>query len=147
MNENNSHCADETAPTVLSVLEALPAWGPVTTIVFASGCVFEFKGPFPEGEVAQGYYNLHGPVPGLHGHLHLGALAAFHFQERPHRGRESLALVFVDGSGKTVFKVFLGRDEQGAIHSHQRRMFERLKGTCSAQLNPGQEEPIQGEPS
>lgn len=144
MSVITSPAADGPAPTVLSVLKALPEWGPLTTIVFASGCVFEFKGPFPSGEVADGYYNLQGPVPGLHGHLRLQALAEIHFQERPHRGRESLALVFADDAGRTVFKVFLGRDEQGDICAEQRLLFRQLK--TRVQAKPTLEQPFEGAP-
>ena len=116
---------------VLALLQVLPGWGPVTTIVFAHGCVFEFKGAFPRGETAGGYYNLLGPVPGFHGHLRLDTLAAMRFQDRPHRGRESLALVFETATGDTVFKVFLGRDARGDILSAQRRRFDQLRRAAS----------------
>ena len=121
-----------TREDVLPLLQALPGWGPLTTIVFSHGCVFEFKGAFPRGEAAGGYYNLLGPVPGFHGHLRLDTLAAVGFQDRPHRGRESLALVFVTAEGETVFKVFLGRDASGEIFRAQRQHFEQLRNAASA---------------
>ncbi len=119
------------ADDILPLLRSLPSWGPLTTIVFASGCVFEFKGSFPPGEAAAGFYNLEGPVPGFHGHLRLEALSRVRFQERPHRGRESRALVFLSPAGKTVFKVFLGRDEQGDIRADQRERFNALRARAA----------------
>ena len=114
---------------VLPLLEALPRWGNTVTIVFSGGCVFEFKGPFPDGELAEGFYNLDGPVPGFHGHLRLEALQRVRFQDKPHRGRDSYAFVFEDGSGHTVFKVFLGRDSEGVIIPAQLEEFQRIRST------------------
>lgn len=37
------------------LLEILSRWGPLTTIVFSGGSVFEFKGAFPEGSVAEDF--------------------------------------------------------------------------------------------
>jgi putative heme utilization carrier protein HutX len=116
---------------VLPLLRALPGFGNTVTIVFAGGCVFEFKGPFPGGETAEGYYNLEGPVPGLHGHLRLEALDRVRFQDRPHRGRASYAFVFEDTAGRTVFKVFLGRGEDGEILPAQLDAFKRMRATLS----------------
>ncbi len=116
---------------VLPLLEALPRWGNTVTIVFSGGCVFEFKGPFPVGAQAEGFYNLDGPVPGFHGHLRLEALQRVRFQDKPHRGRDSYAFVFEDIGGNTVFKVFLGRDSKGEIIAEQLEEFLRIRSTLS----------------
>lgn len=116
---------------VLPLLQALPHWGYTVTIVFSGGCVFEFKGPFPEGEPAEGFYNLDGPTPGFHGHLRLEALARVRFQDKPHRGRDSYAFVFEDAQGNTVFKVFLGRDSSGEIIAAQLEEFQRIRSTLT----------------
>ena len=116
---------------ILPLLAALPRWGDTVTIVFSAGCVFEFKGPFPEGKVAEGFYNLEGPVPGFHGHLRLDVLQRVRFQARPHRGRDSCAFVFEDAGGSTVFKVFLGRDGDGAILPAQLEEFQRIRSTLA----------------
>ena len=116
---------------VLPLLRALPHWGLLTTIIFSGGCVFEFKGPFPTGNIAEGFFNLDGPVPGFHGHLRLDALQQVAFQDRPHRGRASYAFVFEDGSGHTVFKVFLGRDDNGEILVAQLEEFNRIRTTLT----------------
>ncbi|MDO9476723.1 MAG: heme utilization cystosolic carrier protein HutX [Pseudohongiella sp.] len=112
---------------VLPLLQALPGWGDMTTIVFSTGCVFEFKGPFPAGELGDDYYNLDGPVPGLHGHLRLAAMRQVRLQDRPHRGRDSYAFVFENSDGQTVFKVFLGRDPHGQIFAAQLAAFNQIR--------------------
>ncbi len=40
-----------------SILQQLPLWGKVTTIVHSQGSIFEVKAPFPKGKNAHGYYN------------------------------------------------------------------------------------------
>jgi len=119
---------------VLPLLKVLPGWGDMTTIVFSAGCVFEFKGPFPAGETGDGYFNLDGPVPGLHGHLRLDALERVRFQDRPHRGRDSYAFVFENTLGQTVFKVFLGRDDHGEILASQLTAFNNIRNSLAVEL-------------
>jgi putative heme utilization carrier protein HutX len=109
------------------VLEALPAWGDLTTIVLHGGCVFEYKGPFPPGSVAKGFYNLQGTRPGFEGHLRLEAIDHIGFQDRPHAGRVAHALTFNDKRGRNLFKVFLGRDADGEIWPDQIAAYEALR--------------------
>ncbi|MCR9103694.1 MAG: heme utilization cystosolic carrier protein HutX [Gammaproteobacteria bacterium] len=123
---------------VLSLLKALPGWGNTTTIVFSHGCVFEYKGNFPAGQLAEGYYNLDGPTTGFHGHLRLDALAQVRFQDKPHRGRASYAFVFLDESGNTVFKLFLGRGKDGEVLPHQLQEFQRIRTTLTIGETPNE---------
>lgn len=124
MNDMESRCLP--ASQVRPLLEELPRWGNTTTIVIHEGCVFEFKGPFPSGAVAEGYYNLNGPVPGFHGHIKLDRITAVRFQVRPHRGRASYAFVFEAAGGAVVFKVFLGRDDAGELLPRQVERFNEI---------------------
>ncbi len=105
------------------LLETLPEWGIMVTIIIHGGSVFEFKGPFPKGSIAEGFYNLNGPVPGLHGHLNLKQVKQISFQDKQHRGRESYAFVFENAEGEVIFKVFLGRDEKGELLAEQKQRF------------------------
>lgn len=113
--------------SALGVLRELQQWGNVVTIVLHGGSVFEFKGPFPEGEESSGYYNLGGPVPGFHGHLKLSAIDYIGFQARPHAGRPAYALTFNSVSHGNIFKVFLGRDTNGEVYDEQLQRFTELK--------------------
>jgi hypothetical protein len=110
-----------------ALLRELAGWGKLTTIVLHGGCVFEFKGPFPEGSIGEGYYNLDGPVPGFHGHIRLDAIDHIAFQVRAHRGRQSYALNFQNSDDENLFKVFLGRDDEGNVLAHQLKAFEKLQ--------------------
>jgi len=114
-----------------ALLCALATWGNTTTIILHGGCVFEFKGPFPKGAVAEGFYNLEGPVPGFHGHIRLDAIHHIGFQDRQHRGRQSYAFTFQDQNDHTIFKVFLGRDDQGDLIPSQVEAFKRIRHTLS----------------
>ncbi|ALO47155.1 heme utilization cystosolic carrier protein HutX [Pseudohongiella spirulinae] len=118
---------------VLPLLKNLTTLGDMTTIVFSGGCVFEFKGPFPAGELGEDFYNLDGPVPGLHGHLRVAAMHHVRFQDRPHRGRDSYAFVFETAEGQVIFKVFLGRDSQGQIFPEQLAAFNNIRDALRVQ--------------
>ncbi len=109
------------------LLEQLATWGNTTTIVLHGGCVFEFKGPFPKGSVAEGYYNLDGPVPGFHGHLRLDMIDHVGFQDHEHRGRPSYAFTFNSARGGNIFKVFLGRGPDGEVIPDQLAAFRRIR--------------------
>lgn len=113
-----------------ALLAALSTWGN-TTIIINKGCVFEFKGPFPKGAIAQGYYNLEGPIPGFHGHINLDAIKHIKFQEKQHRGRQSYAFDFQDKESSSIFKVFLGRDEIGELIPDQVDAYKRIQTTLT----------------
>lgn len=108
------------------LLQALPKWGKLTTIVMLSGSVFEFKGDFPQGKYAHGYYNLYCKGDGLHGHLKVDAMRAIALISRPFRGSESHSINFFGSAGEVVFKVYLGRDKQRALFPEQVRQFKAL---------------------
>ncbi len=113
------------------LMRELSAWKNTTTIIFQGGCVFEFKGVFPVGRVAEGYYNLSSGGEGFEGHIKLGAIDHIAFQSREHRGRESHAFVFEDDQGEIIFKVFLGRDSDGDLHPEQVAAFNKIKASLA----------------
>lgn len=127
MTETQSSTPTITGDRSLELLKDIESWGPVTTIVLHAGSVFEYKGVFPAGSVGHGFYNFGVSGSGFHGHLNLKVIDHISFQEKPHRGRESYALVFMTADEEPVFKVFLGRDEHGFIFPHQKEKFFLLK--------------------
>lgn len=72
-----------------ALLKTVASWKNTTTVIIHGGCVFEFKGRFPEGQVGHGYYNLHSAGGGFEGHLSLSAVASIGFQDKPHRGQKA----------------------------------------------------------
>ncbi len=110
-----------------SILTNLSEWGSVTTIVHSFGSIFEFKNPFPKGNVARGYYNITGKE-GLHGHLLIDAIEHVAFVSKPFRGMESHYIGFFDAKGHCVFKVYLGRDKGRNLYPEQITAFQELKG-------------------
>lgn len=111
----------------VALMQTLATWQNITTIILHGGCVFEFKGIFPQGELAEGSYNLHNSGNGFEGHINLKAIARIRFQSRAHRGRESHAFVFEDAQAAVIFKVFLGRDHHGALISDQLAAFHTIQ--------------------
>lgn len=109
------------------LMRELSNWQNTTTIILHAGCVFEFKGVFPVGSVAEGYYNLGNNGNGFEGHIKLAAIDTIAFQSREHRGRESHAFVFQSDKSETIFKVFLGRDSDGHLLPEQVADFNEIQ--------------------
>lgn len=119
-----------------NLLKVLTTWGNTTTIILHSGCVFEFKGVFPDGKKAEGFYNLKGNNSGFEGHLNLSLVDRISFQVNQHRGRDSYAFVFENSQQETIFKVFVGRDEQGQLIATQVEAFKRIQSTLTIEELP-----------
>ncbi|MDP5146360.1 heme utilization cystosolic carrier protein HutX [Shewanella sp. ULN5] len=115
-----------------NLLASLPEWGNMTTIISVSGSIFEFKGHFPKGKYAHGYYNLITKGEGLHGHLKLDDISAIALISKPFRGTESHSINFFGTQGEVVFKVYLGRDKKRVLLSDQVERFQALKDSCTA---------------
>jgi hypothetical protein len=110
------------------LLERLSTWGPLTTIIFAGGSVFEFKGAFPNGSIAEGFYNFgHAGSEGFQGHLNLRNVKSIAFQDKLHRGRQSYAFVFRDKKSACIFKIFLGRGANGELITEQIEAFNKIR--------------------
>lgn len=117
----------------VTLLKEIANWEWVTTIILHGGSVFEFKGPFPEGSLGEGFYNIEGDMPGFHGHININQIAHIRFQDKAHRGRESYAFVFETAADEAVFKVFLGRDKQGELITSQVTRFKQLQAEYTGQ--------------
>ena len=114
-----------------ALLCALATWGNTTTVIIQGGCVFEFKGCFPAGVIGEGFYNLTGTMPGFHGHIRLDVIQKITLQDKSHRGRQSYAFDFKGPDELTIFKVFIGRDDSGALLPEQVEAFKRIQRTLS----------------
>lgn len=115
-----------------TILEQLPEWGNVTTIVHSFGSIFESKARFPKGKLAHGYYNLMGKEGELHGHLRLDLVQHIAFVSKPFRGMESHYIGFFNGEGDCVFKVYVGRDKKRQLLTEQVETFMQMKTEFAA---------------
>ncbi len=114
------------------ILEQLPTWGKVTTIVHSFGSIFETKANFPKGKVAHGYYNLMGRDGELHGHLRLDLIEHITFVSKPFRAMESHYIGFFNANGDCVFKVYVGRDKKRQLFPQQVEAFMQMKKEFAA---------------
>ena len=112
-----------------SLLRDIAHWGKLTTIIIHGGCVFEFKGNFPKGFIAEGFYNLDSGQSGFEGHIRLSAIESITLQSKRHRGRPSYSFVFASEK-ETIFKVFLGRNENGEIFPDQLIAFNKISAAA-----------------
>ncbi|MCW9710282.1 heme utilization cystosolic carrier protein HutX [Avibacterium sp. 21-586] len=111
------------------ILQQLPNWGVVVTILEKEGSIFEIKQPFPFGKNGYGYYNLNlgsNTESGLHGHLKLENIAKVALISKPFKGKESYAFVFISQAGTVIFKIYLGRDEHRQLLPEQVNKFKQL---------------------
>ena len=108
------------------IFAQIAGWGTFTTIIEKCGSIFEIKDRFPEGVMGRGYYNLNmkGKQGALHGHLKLDNIAQIAFVSLPFRGKESYNIAFIAHNGETIFKVYLGRDEQRQLFPEQVEKFK-----------------------
>lgn len=109
-----------------ALLSSLPEWGSVTTIITVLGNIFEFKGAFPKGKYARGYYNLIPKDNGFHGHLKLDDVTHIIFISKAFRGKESYSINFFGPKQGIIFKVYLGRDDKGVLLPEQVKQFKQL---------------------
>lgn len=114
-----------------ALMRELSGWGNTTTIILHGGCVFEFKGTFPQGDLSEGFYNLNSHSSGFEGHINLNVIDSIAFQSRAHRGRESHAFIFQDHNGDAIFKVFLGRDTDGSLLPKQVEAFNKIQSNMA----------------
>lgn len=110
-----------------AILTELSSWGDVTTIVHSEASIFEVKAPFPKGKLAHGYYNLMGKEGELHGHLRIDLITDIALVSKPFFGKESHYFGFFTEQGKSMFKIYLGRDKKRQLLTTQVEKFNQLK--------------------
>jgi len=115
-----------------SVMEDVSKWGPVTVIAHTKDVILEFEGPLPPGKFSHGFYNLQGGHGGLHGHLRADNCQAIVFLRRPFMGKETASVQFFNADGEAMFKIFIGRDDKGALRPDQIASLSALQDRLSA---------------
>lgn len=116
------------AERAIEILQAVSQWGIFTTIIEKEGSIFEIKDRFPTGIIGRGYYNLNmkDDEGAIHGHLKLDNIADIAFVSLPFRGKESYNIAFIAPNGQTIFKIYLGRDEQRQLFPEQVEHFKHF---------------------
>lgn len=110
-----------------AVMTDIAAWGSVTVLVHSADLILECKGPLPRGQLGRGYYNLAGGSP-IGGHIRLDRCAAIGFVRRPFMGSgDSCAVIFFNGDGGAMFKIFVGRDDKRQLLPDQVARFTALQ--------------------
>lgn len=112
--------------TFLDVMRDIAAWGEVTVIVHTGDLILEFASPLPLGRTGHGFYNL---VDGgkLGGHLRADHCSAIFFVRRPFMGKDTLSVQFFNAAGESMFKIFVGRDENRSLRADQVERFDALE--------------------
>ena len=94
--------------------------GAFTFIAHTPDVIAEVTGKLPDGSVGRGVYNLKEAEPGgIHGHIYYEHCTAVYLVERPFMGKDTVSLNFINRSGGAMFKIYVGRDENGELRQNQ----------------------------
>ena len=101
----------------------------VTFIAHTPDAIVEVTGKLPNGKVGHGFYNFQeAEAGGVHGHIYYENCQRIYLMERPFMGKATCSLNFMNKNGGAMFKIFVGRDENGELKAHQleamRKLFE-----------------------
>ena len=118
----------------VEIMQAIAKWDEaVTFIAHTSDVIAEVTGKLPDGSVGRGFYNFKEAEPGgIHGHIYYENCTAVYLVERPFMGKDTVSLNFINRSGGAMFKIYVGRDENGELRQNQieamRALFAEGKG-------------------
>ncbi len=108
------------------IMHDVATWGVVTFLVHTPDLILECAGTVPKGKVAQGYFNLIGDSP-IGGHLRSQNCRDIQFVSRTLMGTESHGILFFNGDGGVMFKIFVGRDKHHRLDPDQVGRFKDLR--------------------
>lgn len=108
------------------IIKIVSSWQKIRLITISKNLVLEIEGQFPAGSYGRGYYNFHSKESPIGGHLKEGVVANMQLATKVIHGKRSYSINFNGLNGKSIFKVFLGRDEEGKIFTNQLEDFYSL---------------------
>ena len=105
----------------VEIMQAIAKWDEaVTFIAHTPDVIAEVTGKLPDGSVGRGFYNFKEAEPGgIHGHIYYENCTAVYLVERPFMGKDTVSLNFINRSGGAMFKIYVGRDENGELRQNQ----------------------------
>ncbi|MRN37865.1 putative heme utilization radical SAM enzyme HutW [Neisseria sp. N95_16] len=106
---------------IVEILQAIAAWDDaVTFIAHTPDAIVEVTSKLPGGKIGRGFYNFeHAEEGGVHGHIYYENCAAIYLIERPFMGKATVSLNFINRQGGAMFKIYVGRDENGELKTKQ----------------------------
>ena len=114
----------------VEIMQAVAAWNEaVTFIAHTPDVIAEVTGKLPDGSVGRGFYNFKESEPGgIHGHIYYENCAAIYLIERPFMGKRTVSLNFINRAGGAMFKIYVGRDQNGELIERQIQAMRALFG-------------------
>lgn len=119
---------------IVEILQSIALWNEaVTFIAHTPDAIVEVTGKLPGGKIGRGFYNFeHAEQGGVHGHIYYENCAAVYLLERPFMGKSTVSLNFINRKGGAMFKIFVGRDENGELRANQIEAMRRLFDNAEA---------------
>ena len=117
----------------VEIMQTVAAWNEaVTFIAHTPDVIAEVTGKLPDGSVARGFYNFKESEPGgIHGHIYYENCAAIYLIERPFMGKRTVSLNFINRAGGAMFKIYVGRDQNGELIERQIQAMRALFGVTA----------------
>lgn len=109
-----------------NLMKTISKWQKIRLITISGDLVLEIDGQFPMGSYGRGYYNFHSKTSPIGGHLKQDAVAYIQMGTKTIHGKESFFFSFYNENNDVIFKIFLGRNEQGQIFEDQLNDFNSL---------------------
>jgi len=110
-----------------TVWESMTEWEKVMFIVRNGDSIFEISTTLPMGKSGHGYYNIHDKECPLGGHLKLDTCGFIYLVSKPFHKMETHSVNFFEHDGNLMFKVYVGRDENGKLLESVKEGFMTLK--------------------
>ena len=114
-----------------NILAIINKWEKIRLITISDDLVLEIDGIFPEGKYGHGYFNFGAKGNPISGHLKEGSVDFIQLFQKHMHGKETYSVEFFNAEEKSIFKAFLGRDEEGNILASPLKAFEELMAKYS----------------
>ncbi|MCX8641793.1 MULTISPECIES: heme utilization cystosolic carrier protein HutX [unclassified Gilliamella] len=108
-----------------AIWDEVTTWGDVMFLIHTGDIIAEISGELPPGTHSQKYFNLR-HQKGLSGHIKAEHCQYIAFIERKFMKMSTASMIFLNHLGQSMFKIFVGRDENHQLKADQLEKFRAL---------------------
>lgn len=108
-----------------AVWNEVSTWGEVMFLIHSGDIIAEISGELPPGTHSDKYFNLR-HQKGLSGHIRAEHCQYIAFIERKFMKMSTASIIFLNHSGQSMFKIFVGRDSKHQLKTDQLEKYRSL---------------------
>lgn len=108
-----------------AVWNEVSTWGEVMFLIHSGDIIAEISGELPPGTHSDKYFNLR-HQKGLSGHIRAEHCQYIAFIERKFMKMSTASIIFLNHSGQSMFKIFVGRDAKHQLKTDQLEKYRSL---------------------